>query len=173
VVIPVEVAPPGVDDRYDERYALQVLTNRPTAFHFFWDLDVFNRVVADQTPTVWLTDNRLANPGRPTGLVQATIGPYTIHRRPPPPRLRVTGTARPGASVALVAGGFQPGEIAGLWLTTPDGRTIDLGQARADAAGTVSHTLSLPPRLEPGPYTLSARGALTGATGHAPLQVGP
>jgi hypothetical protein len=170
-VVPVEVAVPGEEDAYNERYALQALTNRPRGFLFLYDLDLFNRVVADQAPTVWITDARLTNPGRAAGAPEQTFGRYTLHRRPPPPAVSVAGPARPGESLEVAAAGLQPNEWAGLWLTAPDGRTIDLGQARADAGGAVSHAARLPARLPPGDYTLSIRGADTGATGIAPLRV--
>lgn len=169
--LPVEVAVPGQSNDYNESYALQVLTNRPEGFRFFWDLDLFNRIVADQAPTVWITDARLTNPGRASGQIAETIGRYTIHRRPPPPPAHIDGPARPGGSVLLMASGFLPGEWVGLWLTRPDGRTVDLGQARAGDDGRLSHWLTLPARLPPGAYTLSLRGAATGATGLTPLIV--
>jgi hypothetical protein len=169
--LPVEVAVPGQSNDYNESYALQVLTNRPDGFRFFWDLDLFNRIVADQAPTAWITDARLTNPGRTPGQTAETIGRYTIQRRPPPPWVRVDGPARPGGSVLLTAGGLHPGEWAGLWLTGPDGRTVDLGQVRAGDDGRLSHRLTLPPPVRPGAYTLSLRGAGTGATGRVALTV--
>jgi hypothetical protein len=172
-LVPVEVPVPGQQEAYNERYALQVLTTRPHGFGFFWDLDLFNRLVADQAPTIWISDDRLPNPGRRAGLTQRQFGPYTLHERPPPPVIQTGGTARAGAMLRLTGQGFQPGEIVGLWLTTPDGRTIDLGQARADDRGLLDQPLTLPARLPPGAYTLSARGARTGATGHAGLPVEP
>lgn len=170
--IPVEVAVPGQDDAFNESYALQVLTNRPAALQFFWDLDLFNQVVADQAPTAWITDARLTNPNRPRDATREEIGVYTIHHRPPPPQVALAGPARPGATLQLTASGLPPGETAGLWLTASDGRTIDLGQARADASGVIRHAVTLPSRLPPGAYTLSLRAAGTGATGHASLSVG-
>jgi hypothetical protein len=169
--VPVEVAAPGDQDAYNERYALQVLSGRPWGFLFLYDLDLFNRVVADQAPTVWITDASLANPGRAPGAPAATIGRYTVHRRPPPPTVSVAGPARPGGGLTVIAGGLQPNEWVGLWLTAPDGRTIDVGQARADATGAIEHVARLPTRLPPGAYTLSARGASTGATGTTLVQV--
>jgi hypothetical protein len=85
--------------------------------------------------------------------------------------VRVDGPARPGATVRLTATGLLPDEWVGLWLTAADGRTVDLGQARADGEGRVGHDLALPARLPAGRYTLSARGARTGATGVIPLTV--
>jgi hypothetical protein len=169
--VPVEVAVPGEQDAYNERYALQVLSGRPWGFLFLYDLDLFNRVVADQAPTVWITDARLTNPGRAPGAPAATIGRYTVHRRSPPPTVSVTGPVRPGGGLTVTAGGLQPNEWVGLWLTAADGRTIDLGQAQADASGAIDHVARLPARLAPGAYTLSARGANTGATGMTPVQV--
>jgi hypothetical protein len=171
--IPIEVAVPGESADYNEIYALRVLTNRPGAFQAFWDLALFNRVLADQTPTLWITDDRLPNPARVTSPEARRFGPYRLHRRPPPARVRLVGTARAGATIELDAEGFQAGSVVGLWLTAADGRTIDLGQARADAGGQVRHRLALPPTLAPGAYALSLRDSRTGATSRAALTVAP
>ena len=171
LALPVEMPPPGRDPTYNERYALEVLTNRAGRFHFVPDLALFNRLVADQAPTAWITDNRLLNPGRPVAASQDYIGPYTIHWRPLPPRLALAGTPRAGGYITLTGAGFEADEVVGIWLTGPDGGIYDLGQLRADSQGQLDHALTLPSDLVPGNHTLSARGARTGATGHVALAV--
>jgi hypothetical protein len=170
--VPIEVGVPGEQNAlFNESYALRVLTSRPAAFDVYWEPAVFNRAVADRAPTVWITDARLANSERPAGLQQASYGSYTVHWRPPPPVVRLDGPARAGARLPVSATGLQPREWAGLWATSADGRTIDLGQARADASGQVRADLTLPAQLVPGRYTLSLRAATTGATGTTRLDV--
>jgi hypothetical protein len=170
--IPMEVGVPGENNAlFNESYALRVLANRLDGVMPIWDLSLFNRFVADRAPGGWITDSRLPNPSRPVAPSQTDFGPYALHLRPPPPTVRVDSPARAGTVTRLTIDGLQPREWAGLWLTTADGRTLDLGQARADGTGAVRHDLMVPASLAPGRYTLSVRGATTGATGTAGLAV--
>lgn len=164
--LPMEVGVPGEDNAtFNESYALRVLTNRLDGVTPVWDLTLFNRIVADRAPGGWITDRRLVNSDRPVAPAREEFGPYTLHFRPPPPAVSVVGPARAGTTISLHIDGLQPREVAGLWLTAADGRTVDLGQTRASATGSVRHALALPATLPPGRYTLSVRGATTGATG--------
>jgi len=66
---------------------------------------------------------------------------------------------RPGASVTLAGGGFQPGATVQVWLHSDP---IHLATLKASDAGAVDAKVRIPASAPAGRHTLQARGAAAG-----------
>jgi len=72
---------------------------------------------------------------------------------------RSSAPIRPGASVTLAGGGFQPGATVQVWLHSDP---IHLATLEASDAGAIDVKVKIPANVPAGRHTLQARGAAAG-----------
>lgn len=95
--------------------------------------------------------------------------PITIKRDAPPPAQASVAPERgaPGTTFVFNAGGFLRGERVGYWLNLPDGSVQRFDkELRADAAGQVSWSYSVPANGQRGQYVMALRSSQSDAIEH-------
>lgn len=97
---------------------------------------------------------------------------------PPQPPQSVTPTSGPrGTTFIFVAGGFEPGEQVGPWLTRPDGSTMSLPDEAqavdlyADPTGFVSWNWTAPADAPTGNWSSQAQGISSDRLVSIPFQI--
>jgi hypothetical protein len=99
---------------------------------------------------------------------QATVNASVVYR----PYLTLSSkTVRPGGSVTVSGYGYAPNSTVQFVLATANGvQTATLNEAATtDASGHFSTTVTVPADFSAGSYTLTAKGAVTGATASTAL----